>query len=107
VNAVDERNAVDWHYWGNVVSELELLALELRAKSMDEVLGPNRELRVSRVRHAVWAKLREIDPEVWTFPRIGRIFGRHHTTVMFGVDRHLNGRPPCKALRRPWLARSA
>ena len=46
----------------------------------DEVLGPSRLAHVVRARHAAMRLVR--DRLVWSYPAIGRLFGRDHSSVM-------------------------
>lgn len=52
---------------------------------VDEVLACNREPRVCRARQAAWYALRHHGEVEWSYPAIGRLFDRDHTTVMAGV----------------------
>lgn len=52
----------------------------------DELLGPSREQGASHARQALWSALHERGH--WSFSRLGKVFGRDHSTVMFGVAEH-------------------
>lgn len=52
-----------------------------------EVFGPSRRHPVCRVRWRAMAVIRAEFPS-FTFERIGRIFGRDHTTVIHGLRRN-------------------
>lgn len=69
----------------------EILALVKRIAAAhdvtaDELLGPSRESGPSHARQALWAALHERGH--WSYPRIGKVFGRDHSTVIFGVNAH-------------------
>lgn len=55
-----------------------------RALAVSDVLGPSRCRNVAEARWAIWAILRK---RGYSFPRIGQLFGRDHTTVIHGVRR--------------------
>lgn len=59
-----------------------------RAVTRDELCGRTRTKAVACARHELWWRLRQ-DPEVcFSFEEIGRLFHRHHPTVMHGVRAH-------------------
>jgi chromosomal replication initiation ATPase DnaA len=53
--------------------------------AVDEVMGRSRYKRICLARKEAYAMLRE---EKLSFPTIARMFGRDHTTVVDGVQRH-------------------
>ena len=67
--------------------------------AMSEIFSRDRTHRVVDARHEAIARVHQANPDM-SFPRIGRLFGRDHTTVMFAVQRHgklrLDGRPYAK-----------
>jgi chromosomal replication initiation ATPase DnaA len=50
---------------------------------LEEVLGPCRHRTAARARRAIWAALRETTS--LSYPEIGRLFERDHTTILNGV----------------------
>lgn len=50
-----------------------------------EVLGPSRMRHVCLARQGVWYAMRHHSECEWSYPAIGRLFDRDHTTVMAGV----------------------
>lgn len=51
------------------------------------IMGPERDRRAVRARQeAMWA-IRNLEAP-WSYPAIGRFFGRDHTTVMWSVKAH-------------------
>ena len=58
---------------------------ESRGVSVDDIIGRSRLTRVSKVRKEVYTMLRD---ERVSFPVIAQMFGRDHTTVVDGVQRH-------------------
>lgn len=58
-----------------------------------EIIGPSRKPRFAPARIELYGRLH--DELGVSFPQIGRIFGRDHTTVLYGVRRWraMNGRP--------------
>jgi len=59
-----------------------------RAVTRDEVCGRTRTKAVACARHELWWRLRN-DPKVrFSFEEIGRLFRRHHATVIHGVCAH-------------------
>jgi hypothetical protein len=53
--------------------------------AVEEVLGRSRYKRVCLARKEAYVMLRQ---ERLSYPTIGRMFGRDHTTVVDGVQRH-------------------
>lgn len=51
----------------------------------EQVMGRSVHRHVVRARWAAMARLREAG---LSYPRIGRILGRDHSTVMYGIRRH-------------------
>lgn len=55
--------------------------------SWEEITGPGRTFRVAHPRqHAFWA-LRQLCPHL-SLPQIGMMFGKDHTTVLYGIRKH-------------------
>jgi hypothetical protein len=54
--------------------------------SAEEVCGTRRHKQISAARQHLWSLVRE--EQGLSFPAIGRLFGRNHTTVMAGIQRH-------------------
>ncbi len=53
-----------------------------RGVLISAIFGRRRTKSVSTARHEVWSRLRDMG---WGYQEIGRLFGRHHTTVMEGL----------------------
>ena len=51
----------------------------------DEIMSDSREVHVCMARSCAMAVVRE--HTAWSFPAIGRYFGRHYTTVIENVSR--------------------
>lgn len=69
----------------------ELLALVKRIAAAhevtaDELLGMCRESGPSHARQALWAALHARGH--WSYPRLGKVFGRDHSTILSGVNAH-------------------
>ena len=47
--------------------------------------GPSREKKIVKMRHDIWREIYET--RKFSFPEIGRHFGRDHTTVLYGVNK--------------------
>lgn len=45
----------------------------------DDLLSKKRDKRLVNIRQAISSKLRS---EGWTYPRIGKLLHRHHTSIM-------------------------
>jgi chromosomal replication initiation ATPase DnaA len=81
---------------GSVVEALRLRdLLELveqvaacRGVPVDELCGLARTQSVSRARQEAWWRLRHHPERNYSLEEIGKLFGRHHTTVMAGVAAH-------------------
>lgn len=52
-----------------------------------ELMGRSRYHKVVDARHLAIALIAKANPD-YSYPRIGKIFQRDHTTVMFAVQRH-------------------
>jgi chromosomal replication initiation ATPase DnaA len=50
--------------------------------SVEEMLGPRAERHLAAARLELYRTLRALG---WSYPAIGRVVGRHHTTVMAAV----------------------
>jgi chromosomal replication initiation ATPase DnaA len=48
--------------------------------------GPKRAADLVAARHEIWARVH--DEHGYSLPRIGRFFGRHHSTILSGVQKH-------------------
>lgn len=59
-----------------------------RAVTRHEVCGRTRTKAVARARHELWWRLRHQPEACFSFEEIGRIFCRHHATVLHGVRAH-------------------
>jgi len=59
-----------------------------RAVTRDEVCGRTRTKAVACARHELWWRLRHHPETSFSFEEIGRIFLRHHATVLHGVRAH-------------------
>jgi hypothetical protein len=69
----------------------DLLALVKRIASahdvtLDEMLGTSHVAGHVHARHALWAALYARGH--WSYPRLGKLFGRDHSTVLAGVVAH-------------------
>jgi chromosomal replication initiation ATPase DnaA len=54
-----------------------------------DVMRKCNERRVVDARNEVAYLLRQADPLLWTYPKIGRwLGGKHHTTIIHGVRQH-------------------
>lgn len=53
-----------------------------------EIMSGSRRKAPSRARQDCWARLRR---EGLSYPQIGRMFGRDHSTVVYGVQRWERG----------------
>ncbi len=59
-----------------------------RAATRHEVCGPTRTKAVAGARRELWWRLRHPPEACFSFQEIGRIFRRHHATVIHGVRAH-------------------
>lgn len=65
--------------------------------TVDDVLGPTRLAHVVRARRDAMRLIR--DRLAWSYPAIGRLFGRDHTTVMMALA------SPERREKRAWQAK--
>ncbi|MES2359941.1 MAG: helix-turn-helix domain-containing protein [Gemmatimonadota bacterium] len=54
--------------------------------TLEEMFSHIRPHRVCVARHHAWWELRQRG--YWSYPDIGKLFGRDHTTIMAGVQSH-------------------
>lgn len=53
-----------------------------------QLCGAARTLSVSHARHEGWWRMRHHPERSYSLFEIGRLFGRHHTTIMAGLEAH-------------------
>jgi chromosomal replication initiation ATPase DnaA len=59
-----------------------------RAVTRQEICGRTRTKAIALARHELWWRLRH-DPETcFSYQEIGRLFARHHVTILHGVRAH-------------------
>jgi len=59
-----------------------------RAVTRQEICGRTRTKAIASARHELWWRLRH-DPETcFSYQEIGRLFARHHVTILHGVRAH-------------------
>lgn len=51
-----------------------------------QVMGDNRDPHIVAARYEAYHEIRQ--QSGWSFPRIGRVFKRDHTMIIYGVNRH-------------------
>jgi chromosomal replication initiator protein len=68
------------------IPDLIAAAAALEGGTASDVLGPDRHRRAVRPRHAAMWLAFKVTPD--SLPAIGRAFGRHHTTVLYGIRAH-------------------
>ncbi len=61
--------------------------------AVDALLGRCRRRAVVRARHAAMRRVHDAFPRK-SYPEIGRIFGRDHSTVMYALCAHKRSRRP-------------
>ena len=59
--------------------------LKERSVTLEEIFGPGRTKRVAEARREVWIWMRS---KSMSFPEIGKLFNRDHTTVLKTLERH-------------------
>ena len=59
-----------------------------RNVSIKDLFGRKRQSNISNARFEIWWRLRQLDKERYSFPMIARMFGRNHSTIIYGVRRH-------------------
>lgn len=53
--------------------------------SREDLFGRDRREKASKARQEAFYRLRY---KGWSFPRIGKLFGRDHSTIVHGFERH-------------------
>lgn len=66
------------------MSDIGLIALK-HGLQREDLLGRSRKAQISRARQEAFYALRY---RGWSFPRIGKLFGRDHSTIIDGFERH-------------------
>lgn len=59
-----------------------------RGVMVHELCGRDRTLAVCRARQELWWLIRNHPDRHYSYLEIGRIFGRDHSTIRFGVEAH-------------------
>lgn len=59
-----------------------------RGVLLHEILGAARSRNIVRARHELWWRIRHHPDRSYSFPEIGRLFGRDHTTILAGIESH-------------------
>lgn len=77
----EARRVVDQHRNGE---QLETFLQGCRF-SLADLQAPDRRAAVSAARHELMWRLRQAG---WSYPKIGRLLHRDHSTVMYGVREH-------------------
>lgn len=73
-----------------------------------DVLGQSRQKKVHMARLELYYRVKQLPK--WSYPRIGKLFRRDHSTIVHGVKRWMslqNGTPYCKNQKRDEAARQA
>lgn len=78
-------------------------AARLYDVTLEDVLGQSRDRRIVKARQAAMWLLRQRD---LSFPAIGAVMGRDHTTVMYACQR-IDSDPAVRALLAPMLGKVA
>lgn len=65
--------------WPHIVREV---AYEFGV-AVEDLLGPGRRQPIAQARQYAYTRLRDETP--MTIERIGEVFDRHHTTVLYGI----------------------
>ena len=78
--------------------EVGRLVAEMYGVSLWELCGASKELPPTRARQHVWSAL--YDRGHYSYPVLGRIFRRDHTTIMAGVKAHrARDLDPCRGVQ--------
>lgn len=64
-------------------TEITNMCADLFGVPAAEIMGRKRLRHIVYARYALYTALRH---RGWTFPQIGKFFGRHHTSVIHGVE---------------------
>jgi hypothetical protein len=67
------------------------LAEEVRIKhrlKLDDLMKPSSKRKLAWARAELWARLRDENPRIYTLQELGKIFGRHHATILIGVRKY-------------------
>lgn len=59
-----------------------------RRVTRDELCGRRRTKAIARARRELWWRLRNHPELHFSYEEIGRLFGRHHSTVLLGIRAH-------------------
>lgn len=90
---------------------LEKVCEEVGARydaSFGELIGDSKEARIVRARWLIWAIAQWHDPIRYSKARLGRYFGKDHSTIINGLRRHgIPAKKPPPAPGRPPKDRSA
>ena len=59
-----------------------------RAVTRQEICSRTRTKAIASARHELWWRLRHDPERCFSYQEIGRLFARHHVTIMHGVRAH-------------------
>lgn len=59
-----------------------------RAVTRQEICSRMRTKAIASARHELWWRLRHAPETCFSYQEIGRLFARHHVTIMHGVRAH-------------------
>lgn len=71
----------------DLLTLVEQIAMR-RGVLVDHLCGSSRTLSVSRARQEAWWRMRHHPERYYSLSDIARLFGRHHTTIMAGIEAH-------------------
>lgn len=66
------------------LSDIGLVALK-HGLTRHDILGRVKTTHICRARHEAYYHFRR---KGWSYPEIGRLFGRDHSTIIYGVEKH-------------------
>lgn len=68
--------------WATIIAEVA----RHHGLTADDILGPSRKAHVIKARHEAIARVWQACPKL-SYPHIGRIFNRDHTTIMNVIEK--------------------
>ena len=68
--------------------ELLVSVCRQRGVMLEELCGRGRARSVALARHELWWRIRVLPNRHYSYPEIGRMFGRDSTTILQGVAAH-------------------
>ena len=81
------------------LADIGLIALR-HGLTRHDILGWSRKDHIVKARQHCFRHFRQktVNGRIMSYPEIGRLFGRHHSTVIYGVSQYVDRNAPLSPL---------